>query len=53
VICSDKTGTLTTNIMTVSHVYYDAQIFECDTNDAELVCSFLLTSFSFQISVMT
>eukprot|EP00002_Diphylleia_rotans_P025319 TRINITY_DN4_c0_g1_i2.p1 TRINITY_DN4_c0_g1~~TRINITY_DN4_c0_g1_i2.p1 ORF type:complete len:1006 (-),score=236.56 TRINITY_DN4_c0_g1_i2:389-3406(-) len=31
-ICSDKTGTLTQNVMTVSHVWYDKTIFECETS---------------------
>ena len=30
-ICSDKTGTLTQNRMTVSHTWYDKHIRECDT----------------------
>uniref|UniRef100_A0A7S1PH34 Sodium/potassium-transporting ATPase subunit alpha n=1 Tax=Percolomonas cosmopolitus TaxID=63605 RepID=A0A7S1PH34_9EUKA len=34
-ICSDKTGTLTQNRMTVSHVFYDRAIFKCSTNPAE------------------
>jgi len=31
VICSDKTGTLTTSIMTVAHVYFDGRHVEADT----------------------
>jgi magnesium-transporting ATPase (P-type) len=31
VICSDKTGTLTQNRMTVSHMWFDGQLFEADT----------------------
>eukprot|EP01083_Nonionella_stella_P005468 15819_1 len=33
VICSDKTGTLTMNVMTVAHVFYDMDAFEVDTSD--------------------
>lgn len=33
-ICSDKTGTLTTNVMTVAHVYYDVEAKACDTSIA-------------------
>lgn len=33
VICSDKTGTLTMNKMTVGHVSYELSEFECDTEN--------------------
>jgi sodium/potassium-transporting ATPase subunit alpha len=32
-ICSDKTGTLTQNRMTVAHMWYDNQILEADTSE--------------------
>ena len=32
-ICSDKTGTLTQNRMTVAHMWYDNQIIEADTSE--------------------
>ncbi|KAF8370771.1 hypothetical protein PRIPAC_77200, partial [Pristionchus pacificus] len=32
-ICSDKTGTLTQNRMTVAHMWYDKNIEECDTTE--------------------
>merc|ERR1719282_1941767 len=32
-ICSDKTGTLTQNRMTVAHLWFDEQIFEADTSE--------------------
>ena len=33
VICSDKTGTLTQNRMTVSHMWFDNTIIEADTTE--------------------
>jgi len=32
-ICSDKTGTLTQNRMTVAHMWFDGQILEADTTE--------------------
>lgn len=32
-ICSDKTGTLTQNRMTVAHMWFDSQIIEADTSE--------------------
>lgn len=32
-ICSDKTGTLTQNRMTVAHMWFDNKIVEADTSD--------------------
>lgn len=32
-ICSDKTGTLTQNRMTVAHMWYDYTIVETDTTE--------------------
>ena len=34
-ICSDKTGTLTQNRMTVAHMWFDNTIFEADTSNTQ------------------
>lgn len=34
-ICSDKTGTLTQNRMTVAHMWFDDNIFEADTTEEQ------------------
>ncbi|RWS30578.1 Na+/K+ ATPase alpha subunit-like protein [Leptotrombidium deliense] len=39
-ICSDKTGTLTQNRMTVAHVWYDNKIWEADTSEHQTKHSF-------------
>ena len=32
-ICSDKTGTLTQNRMTVAHMWFDNKVWEADTTE--------------------
>uniref|UniRef100_A0A6Q2Z0C2 Sodium/potassium-transporting ATPase subunit alpha n=1 Tax=Esox lucius TaxID=8010 RepID=A0A6Q2Z0C2_ESOLU len=39
-ICSDKTGTLTQNRMTVAHMWFDNQIHEADTTEDQSGASF-------------
>ncbi|XP_039648588.1 sodium/potassium-transporting ATPase subunit alpha-1-like [Perca fluviatilis] len=39
-ICSDKTGTLTQNRMTVAHMWFDNQILEADTTENQSGASF-------------
>ncbi|XP_053148250.1 sodium/potassium-transporting ATPase subunit alpha-1 [Hemicordylus capensis] len=43
-ICSDKTGTLTQNRMTVAHMWFDNQIHEADTTENQSGASFDKTS---------
>lgn len=35
-ICSDKTGTLTQNRMTVSHTWFDQKIESCETSETNV-----------------
>ena len=39
IICSDKTGTLTQNCMTVSHLWFDDTVFQADTSENQSGCS--------------
>lgn len=39
-ICSDKTGTLTQNRMTVSHMWFDSNIVEADTSEDQTNANF-------------
>jgi len=43
-ICSDKTGTLTQNRMTVAHMWFDNQIVEADTTEDQTGTSETITS---------
>lgn len=39
-ICSDKTGTLTQNRMTVAHMWFDNEIIEADTTEDQSGCQY-------------
>ncbi|CAH8652746.1 unnamed protein product [Dicrocoelium dendriticum] len=39
-ICSDKTGTLTQNRMTVAHMWFDLKIFDADTTDDQSIANY-------------
>lgn len=41
-ICSDKTGTLTQNRMTVAHMWFDNRIVEADTSENQQSFNFIL-----------
>ena len=43
-ICSDKTGTLTQNRMTVAHMWFDNRIVEADTSEDQS-CKLFARSF--------
>jgi len=43
-ICSDKTGTLTQNRMTVAHMWFDNQIIESDTSEDQSSATYNRTS---------
>jgi len=46
-ICSDKTGTLTQNRMTVAHMWFDNRIVEADTSENQQSIDFYLLYFFF------
>jgi sodium/potassium-transporting ATPase subunit alpha len=46
-ICSDKTGTLTQNRMTVAHMWFDNRIVEADTTENQQSIHFYLHRFFF------
>jgi len=47
-ICSDKTGTLTQNRMTVAHMWFDNQIIEADTTEDQSGAQYDKTSDGFR-----
>uniref|UniRef100_T1IZN6 Sodium/potassium-transporting ATPase subunit alpha n=1 Tax=Strigamia maritima TaxID=126957 RepID=T1IZN6_STRMM len=47
-ICSDKTGTLTQNRMTVAHMWFDNQIIEADTTEDQSGAQYDKTSPEFK-----
>uniref|UniRef100_A0A8C3WBB3 Sodium/potassium-transporting ATPase subunit alpha n=1 Tax=Catagonus wagneri TaxID=51154 RepID=A0A8C3WBB3_9CETA len=44
IICSDKTGTLTQNRMTVAHLWFDRTIYAADTSEEQMGSSFFKDS---------
>lgn len=46
-ICSDKTGTLTQNRMTVAHMWFDNRIVEADTTENQQSLPFFFRLFEF------
>lgn len=46
-ICSDKTGTLTQNRMTVAHMWFDDRILEADTTDEQQAAQYGKDNASF------
>lgn len=46
-ICSDKTGTLTQNRMTVAHLYFDGAVVEADTSEIQKSADYDLSNESF------
>jgi sodium/potassium-transporting ATPase subunit alpha len=49
-ICSDKTGTLTQNRMTVAHMWFDNQIIEADTTEDQSGAQYDKTSEGFKVA---
>lgn len=47
-ICSDKTGTLTQNRMTVAHMWFDGQLIEADTTENQSGAQYDKTSDGFK-----
>ena len=47
-ICSDKTGTLTQNRMTVAHMWFDDRIVEADTSEDQTHATYDTSSPSWQ-----
>lgn len=45
-ICSDKTGTLTQNKMTVSHMYFDQQIIDASVNYSDALARNIPTEYN-------
>jgi sodium/potassium-transporting ATPase subunit alpha len=48
IICSDKTGTLTQNRMTVSHIWFDNEIIDVDTTEDQSGAKYNRNSAGFQ-----